>query len=55
MLAVVSAAGFTACESTDTVKVKKRPPLPGENDSELSWNKPGPNDMANPMGIPMSH
>ena len=43
-----------ACESTEP-KRKPRPPLPGEELNEQSWNKPtGPNDVATPYGLPMS-
>ena len=43
-----------SCESSEPKK-KPRPPLPGEELNEQSWNKPtGPNDVANPYGLPMS-
>ena len=43
-----------ACESAGPKK-KPRPPLPGEELNEQSWNKPiGPNDVATPYGLPMS-
>ena len=55
-MAAVVFACLPACESTEGVKPKKRPPLPGETDSELSWSRPtGPNDVQTPMGLPMSH
>jgi hypothetical protein len=48
-------AGLVSCESTETVKPKKRPPLPGEDVNELSWGRPtGPNDLSTPFGMPMS-
>lgn len=53
---VVSFMGIAlnACESTETAK-KKRPLLPGEEMSELSWSRPtGPNDVVTPIGLPMS-
>ncbi len=44
-----------SCESTESVKEKKRPPMPGEEVNELSWGRPtGPNDVMSPYGIPMS-
>lgn len=48
--------GLTACETTNEPKKKKRPPLPGEEMSELSWGRPtGPGDVPSPMGgLPMS-
>lgn len=52
----VACAGLTACETTDNGKKKKRPPLPGEEMSDLSWGRPtGPNDISSPLGLPMSH
>ncbi len=43
-----------SCESTEPKK-KPRPPLPGEELNEQSWNKPtGPNDVTTPYGLPMS-
>ncbi|HWB04134.1 MAG TPA: hypothetical protein VG796_13990 [Verrucomicrobiales bacterium] len=46
--------GLSSCEST-TLKEKKRPPLPGEEQSDLSWSRPtGPNDVVSPLGLPMS-
>lgn len=53
--ALLICAGLSACESTETVKPKKRPPLPGEEVNELSWGRPtGPNDVPSPYGMPMS-
>ncbi len=44
-----------SCESDQTIKKKKRPPLPGEEESDLSWSRPtGPNDINSPLGMPMS-
>ena len=46
--------GLQACESTGPKK-KPRPPLPGEELSELGWSRPtGPNDVSTPYGLPMS-
>ena len=48
-------SGLVSCETTDQPKPKKRPPLPGEEASELNWNRAtGPNDVVTPMGLPMS-
>ena len=48
------ACALASCESTDPPK-KKRPLLPGEEISDLNWNRPtGPNDVSTPMGLPMS-
>ena len=54
-LAALICFGLPACESTDPPR-KKRPPLPGEEVSELSWGRPtGPNDVPTPFGgLPMS-
>jgi len=53
--ALLLCAGLASCESTGTVKPKKRPPLPGEEVNELSWGRPtGPNDVSTPYGMPMS-
>jgi hypothetical protein len=56
MIAFVAVASLVtaSCESTEPKK-KKRPPLPGEDESDLSWNRPtGPNDISTPFGLPMS-
>jgi len=54
-IALLTALLVPSCESTETVKPKKRPPLPGENESELSWGRAtGPNDVSTPFGMPMS-
>jgi hypothetical protein len=49
-------AGLAGCESNKPpLSKKKRPPLPGEEVSDLSWSRPtGPNDVPTPMGLPMS-
>lgn len=48
-------AGLCSCESTETVKPKKRPPLPGEEVNELSWGRPtSANEVSTPYGMPMS-
>ena len=53
--ALMLCAALVSCESTETVKPKKRPPLPGEEVNELSWGRPtGPNDVSTPYGLPMS-
>jgi hypothetical protein len=56
-MTVFTVTGLTACQSSDTsLKEKKRPLLPGEEINDLSWSRPtGPNDVATPMGLPMSH
>jgi hypothetical protein len=55
VLLVLLGMVLCSCESSDTVKPKKRPPLPGEEVNELSWGRPtGPNDVASPYGLPMS-
>ena len=54
--ALTTLISFSAasCE-TDQPKKKKRPPLPGEEDSDLSWSRPtGPNEISTPFGIPTS-
>jgi hypothetical protein len=52
---LVLGTALVSCESTETVKPKKRPPLPGEEINELSWGRPtGPNEVATPFGMPMS-
>ena len=52
---LILGAALVSCESTETVKPKKRPPLPGEDVNELSWGRPtGPNDVSTPFGMPMS-
>ena len=52
---LILGAALVSCESTETVKLKKRPPLPGEDVNELSWGRPtGPNDVSTPFGMPMS-
>lgn len=53
--ALLLSTALISCESTETVKPKKRPPLPGEDVNELSWGRPtGPNDISTPFGMPMS-
>jgi hypothetical protein len=55
VMTVITLTGLTACETTE-LKEKKRPPLPGEEVSDLSWSRPtGPNEISTPMGLPMSH
>jgi hypothetical protein len=55
--AIVAAAvslGLSGCASSEPPR-KKRPPLPGEEVSDLSWSRPtGPNDIGTPMGLPLS-
>lgn len=57
VLSVCCGIALTACSTSDDVvlKKKKRPALPGEEDSELSWSRPtSANEVATPMGLPMS-
>ena len=58
-IACLSTCLFAACAADDgpkvTKKKKKRPLLPGEEVSDLSWNRPvRANDVATPLGMPMS-
>jgi hypothetical protein len=56
VLIALVGAGLAGCESNKPpLTKKKRPPLPGEEVSDLSWSRPtGPNDVPTPMGLPMS-
>ena len=55
LAAALLSAGLCSCESTETVKPKKRPPLPGEEVNELSWGRPtSANEVSTPYGMPMS-
>ena len=52
---LLAAAALVSCESTETVKPKKRPPLPGEDVNELSWGRPtSASEVSTPFGMPMS-
>jgi len=54
---LLACTALVSCHSTDeeSLKPKKRAPLPGEDVNELSWGRPtGPNDVSTPFGLPMS-
>lgn len=53
LLAGVLCVAGSACESDSPIKKKPRPVMPGEEVSDLPWNRTtGPNDVTSPMGIP---
>jgi hypothetical protein len=54
---VVMALALVACETPDGGRRKKktRPPLPGEEASDLSWGRPTKaSDISSPFGLPTS-
>lgn len=55
---ILASLCLAACQSVDTAGTKKkkpRPPLPGEEDSELSWNRPTrQSEVGTPFGLPTS-
>jgi hypothetical protein len=57
-MGMAMAAMMVSCASDDPTPKKKkkpRPPLPGEEKSDLSWNRPVRSaDLANPLGMPTS-
>lgn len=57
VLATLAALSLCACETSDGGRKKKktRPPLPGEEDSSLSWSRPTKSsDISNAFGLPNS-
>jgi hypothetical protein len=55
LFCVAACAVSCASDPIPKKKKKKRPPLPGEDASDLSWNRPvRANDVGSPLGMPMS-
>ena len=57
LLASCAVMVLGACESTDGGRKKKktRPPLPGEEASDLSWSRPTKSsEISSPFGLPTS-
>jgi hypothetical protein len=57
ILASLAAVLCCSCETSDGGRKKKRtrPPLPGEDESSLSWNRPTrSSEISSPFGLPTS-
>jgi hypothetical protein len=58
LIATATVALFGACSNTDDIgRPKKKPaPIPGDDISEQSWNKPTrQQDFSTPFGLPTSN